>query len=449
MKEQNRKYETLYQRLAQLPPQELAQLLAEVFPPGEIEARMDGTVFIIHAYGLRRFQSTADLSAVGIPVGDPRRKVYDRTMRNLIPLKIQNLLNSHARSKIETVCRNQGAIRVNDYGRGQYAWWVEVSKTNDFLNAIERHIAAFHDLRDQHLIDKYDELHESARRRYEDALIEAWRKQYENEGETPTKDEYIAAGMSFFDQRFPTIAEIKREIRMEVEPVQKTLPGVIRHEVEAIRQAEIEALEAEKRAHQSMREREDAQLHMLALERQEQFERLKMLEDERQKRDRLLLEAVRPEINQMQEAMERVMASTTLLADEIIRAAQNDEDITAATAKSWNTRLARLQQLAPTNPRIGDAVHALRQLKDETKEGVSRQALESARRRVAESLNDLAVKTGRERTAEAIFTLLQDGRSSEALNQLQILRKSHRSNLEELDDLYEYMLKLGSVKEQL
>lgn len=55
----------------------------------------------------------------------------------------------------------------------------------------------------------------------------------------------------------------------------------------------------------------------------------------------------------MQEAMERITASTTMLADEIIRSAANGAEISSAVSKSWNTRLERLRKLSPSNPRLG------------------------------------------------------------------------------------------------
>ena len=39
----------LYEELAQLPPREISQLLAEVLPDREIRGRMDGSVIMIHA----------------------------------------------------------------------------------------------------------------------------------------------------------------------------------------------------------------------------------------------------------------------------------------------------------------------------------------------------------------------------------------------------------------
>ena len=40
-------YLQLYNDMANLPPLELAELLAEVLPIGEIKARMDGTVVVV------------------------------------------------------------------------------------------------------------------------------------------------------------------------------------------------------------------------------------------------------------------------------------------------------------------------------------------------------------------------------------------------------------------
>ena len=76
-------YIQLYNDLARLPAPELVQILADVLPIGEIKARMDGTVVLVHAYGLRRFQTTTDLKELGITEDDPRSKVFTTTMQML------------------------------------------------------------------------------------------------------------------------------------------------------------------------------------------------------------------------------------------------------------------------------------------------------------------------------------------------------------------------------
>jgi len=97
-------YYQLYDDLAKLPPLELSQLLAEVLPIGEIKARMDGTVVVVHAYGLRRFQTSTDLKELGIPEDDPRNKVFMATMQSLVSEKVQNALRNFA-SRVRKICK--------------------------------------------------------------------------------------------------------------------------------------------------------------------------------------------------------------------------------------------------------------------------------------------------------------------------------------------------------
>ncbi len=75
-------YIQLYNDLARLPPLELVQILADVLPIGEIKARMDGTVVLVHAYGLRRFQTTTDLSELGLSEDDPAARSSPQPCRH-------------------------------------------------------------------------------------------------------------------------------------------------------------------------------------------------------------------------------------------------------------------------------------------------------------------------------------------------------------------------------
>ena len=104
-------YLQLYKDMANLPPLELAELLADVLPIGEIKARMDGTVVVVHAYGLRRFQTSTDLRELGIPEHDPRNKVFTTTMQSLVSEKVQGTLRNHA-SRIKKICMDTGAVEV-------------------------------------------------------------------------------------------------------------------------------------------------------------------------------------------------------------------------------------------------------------------------------------------------------------------------------------------------
>ena len=161
----------LYKELAQLPTYEISQLLAEVLPYGEIKARMDGSVILIHAYGLRRFQSTTDLMELGITEDDPRCKVFTATMQNLVSEKIQNALRNQA-AKIRTVCKDRGAIEVWEGPRK--AWWVPVECFEAFNRAVAAHIDEFAELRDRFLVDSHEDLHRKAKLDFRESLQAAW-----------------------------------------------------------------------------------------------------------------------------------------------------------------------------------------------------------------------------------------------------------------------------------
>ena len=191
----------IYEELAQLPPREISQLLAEVLPFGEIKARMDGSVILIHAYGLRRFQSTSGLMELGIPEEDPRSKVFRATMQNLVSEKIQNELRNHA-ARVRTVCKNQGAIEVWEGPRK--AWWVPVECLENFNRAVTAHMDAFGRLRDKLLLDAYEDLRWNAEQNYCESLKAAWGDLSAAGHNGSTLREYLDSGLRYFDERFPT-----------------------------------------------------------------------------------------------------------------------------------------------------------------------------------------------------------------------------------------------------
>jgi len=443
-------YQKIYNELAQLPREELARILAEILPYGEIKARMDGTVVLIHAYGLYRFQSTTDLVELGIPEEDPRSKVFASTLQNLVSENTQKLLRNHA-SKIRSICRNEGAVEVWEGARK--AWWVPVECFDSFARAVEAHIQEFARLRDKYLVDQYDSLVDAANQNYTDSLEAAYEELTNGSGGAQTREEYVSAGLGYFDQRFPTREEIRTDIRMEMAVVSKSLPPKISHKVEALREAEVQALTVEAAARRVRTQKDTEQLEIVQIKKEAELERLQLLKEKRRKQEEILLAQMRPEITQMQEAMERISASTTQLADEIIRAAKGSVEISSAVSRSWNTRLDRLAKLAPSNPKLGEAVEALQQLKEDAK-GENKTngfSIQQAEKRVKEGLEELTTNTVFERFANDIFTLLQEGDREGVLTQIHQARAQHSENLEELENLYQYVIEImarnkGGVK---
>lgn len=436
----------LYQELAQLPPREISQLLAEVLPYGEIKARMDGSVILIHAFGLRRFQSTTDLMELGIPEDDPRSKVFTATMQNLVSEKIQNSLRNHA-AKIRTVCKDQGAIEVWEGPRK--AWWVPVECFDSFNRAVGAHIEEFADLRDRFLVDSHEDLRWKAKQNYRESLRAAWEDLSASGQSGPGLVDYMDSGLQFFEERFPTREEIQKDIRMEMEIITKSLPPVITHKVEKMREAEVAAMTARATVFRVLVSRETEQMKLVEIQKQAEAERLEILKDKRRKQEELLLAQMRPEISQMQEAMERISASTTQLADEIIRTARDGVEISSAVSKSWNTRLERLRKLAPSNPKLGEAVEALQQLKEDSigEQKTNGYHIRQAQRRVEEGLAELSQTTAFESFANDIFALLQRGDKERVLSRIHRARSQHREQLDELENLYQYVVDIMARRE--
>ena len=192
-------------------------------------------------------------------------------------------------------------------------------------------------------------------------------------------------------------------------------------------------------------------MELIQIKREAEEERLNLLKEKRRKQELILLSQMRPEISQMQEAMERITASTTMLADEIIRAASNGSEISSAISKSWNTRLERLRKLTPSNPRLGEAIEALQQLKEDStgESKVNRFNIEQTQRRVKDGLEELSASTVFESFANDIFSLLQNGDREGVLSQIHQARSQHREQLDELENLYKYVVQIMTRKEVL
>lgn len=262
-------YIQLYNNLARLPAPELVQILADVLPIGEIKARMDGTVVLVHAYGLRRFQTTTDLRELGITEDDPRSKVFTTTMQTLVSEKVQGTLRNHA-SRVKKICRNEGAVEVWEGTRK--AWWVPVECFDTFTRAVETYVQEFSHLRDRHLLDNYDSLRSEAEMNYIESLKAAYEELSNGNGNPTAKMNYLDDGSDYFDRRFPTREEIRRDIRMEMEIVSKSLPPAICHKVETLRETEVQALTAEAAAQRAVASRETEQMELVQIKKEAEEE---------------------------------------------------------------------------------------------------------------------------------------------------------------------------------
>ena len=107
--------------------------------------------------------------------------------------------------------------------------------------------------------------------------------------------------------------------------------------------------------------------------------------------------------------------------------------------------------MSPSNPRLGEAIEALQQLKEDST-GDSRAnkfTIEQAQRRVKEGLEELSSSTVFESFANDIFSLLQSGDREGVLSQIHQARSQHREQLDELEGLYKYVVQIMTRKEVL
>ncbi len=367
-------------------------------------------------------------------------------MQTLVSEQAQNALRNHV-SRLKKICKNEGAVEVWEGSRK--AWWVPVECFDSFTRTVETYVQEFSHLRDRHLLDNYDSLRSEAEMNYIESLKAAYKELSNGNGNPTSQMNYLDDGLDYFDSRFPSREEIRRDIRMEMEIISKSLPATIRHKVETLREAEVQALTAETAAQRAAASRETEQMELVQIKKQAEEERLHLLKEKRRKQELILLSQMRPEISQMQEAMERITASTTMLADEIIRSATNGAEISSAVSKSWNTRLERLRKLSPSNPKLGEAIEALQQLKEDSTgdSRANRFSIGQAQRRVKEGLEELSSSTIFESFANDIFSLLQNGDREGVLSQIHMARSQHKEQLDELENLYQYVVQIMTRQE--
>jgi len=218
-------YRQVYERLDALPAEERISLLMEILPPQELFARTDGFRCHIRAFGLRIFETSAMLTEAGIPDSDPRAEVF-RTLRGgLIDRKIPNALRAIA-AREETVCRRVGAIQVWEGGRR--AWWVPLAATSRFESAIGGLIQKFAHTRDRLLLADYHRL----RREAEGRWFQASEAAYDNmrslgRAQGLSRGQFLQRSMQAFRARFPTEMDVREKIRMELVPIDRSLPKAV------------------------------------------------------------------------------------------------------------------------------------------------------------------------------------------------------------------------------
>jgi len=164
-------YQEVYKQIANLPSDQVADILKQLLTPQELFMKMDGTSFVMHKYGLRMFEAKALLEEIGIPEDDPRSAIYRSLLGSKIDEYIPKALRAIA-AKEETIGKNTGAIQVWD--QGVKVWWVPIAATSKFTDAMNGLISEFDTEVNGSLLSCYNEIRQKSVERFEKAAGIAW-----------------------------------------------------------------------------------------------------------------------------------------------------------------------------------------------------------------------------------------------------------------------------------
>jgi len=430
----------VYDRLDALPPDERIRLLQQLLPPQELFARMDGTRFIIRKHGLRIFDTSTLLTQAGIPEDDPRTQVFRELRGGLLEREIPDALCNIA-SRVDTLCSRSGAIQVWEGGRK--AWWVPIAGTSQFESAVRGLIQEFEGTRDRLLLENYDTVRAEAEQRWSDSCLAAW-ENLNRLGKTVSREAFLASSMATFADLFPSRADIRNKIHIDLVPVQRPLPEKIEQLLVDLREAERQKIEAETAAAQ-----EQMRLHSIEADIKE--EQAATLRRERLLRDQLLREALDPQIEQAKEILLQAQSSLMRVANEIFSALETGAEVSPATMRSWNQRLKTLSVFASGNVPLETALAKLQELKQSAHDPgrPSVEALRHASKRIEQAFSDLEKRAAQEIHADQIWQLMRAGRGDEALQRIAEVRNKASNNLSEVDALWKLVSGVAARNELL
>ena len=440
-------FDELYERLLELPPAELKEILRNVLPPEELFQRTDGTLFIIRVHGLRIFDTSAMLEEAGIPHEDPRSRVFRELRGGLIDRDVPNGLRAIA-AREETVCKNAGAVRI--WIGSRKGWWVPVGATSKFKAALDALFQEYETLRDSHLVERYAALYGQARERFEAAAQSAWEDMHRLGRVAVGKRQYVESSLETFEARFPSKEAILEKVKMVLEARQQPLPprlgellSELRHKERQILEAQLERERAAAKKTFAEAEQQAEQLRIERLEREMKQQQLYKLEEERKLRDDLIREAISAEYEQAQQIVLQIQSRLVVLAHEITDAVSQGRKIAPATKNSWRKTLEQLSVLAPENPAIEAALASLEKV-SEKKTAVSQSELQQAKRAVSQALASIENRAKTQINADDLWKLIAQGEGEAVLRRLNQIRAETADNLSELDALYELALQIGA-----
>lgn len=430
-----------YQAASRLPAEQIEQYLRKILPPAKLALLMDGTLFRFTERGAGLFRVQTALAEAGIPPDDPRARMFNRLSGWLIDPSIPARLHAIAQ-KQETLMGSLGAVSSFDV-HGRRAWWVPLNVTTAFEQVYLDWFRAFAAARDHLLVAPYPQVVRESRERVLRSAEAAWDDLQRLGKAEGTRMAYLQAAEAIFARRFPAREALPEKITLALVPCQAPLPPDLERIYRKLQNKAREKEAAELEATRMRTKREAVQLELLEMERQFKQAEGDRLNEAQAARERLIREAVQPEVEQARQIVLQVQARVIRLCQSILARVQQGASISPATRRSWNKAFRELSLLAPDHPQLMEALQTMQGIAKESHPPDARE-IAAASHQIGEALSNLERRAAVNLDAEALWQLLQAGQAEEALRRLQGLRGQLTNRLEEVESLYELMTALGT-----
>lgn len=439
-------YDELYDRLNRLPEGERKKMLRDLVPPAALFSKLDGTMFRIRALGLTMFDTKWMLENAGIQNGDPRAKVFKYLRGSLIDEEIPNELRNIA-ARQTTVAKQAGAFALPGDDKRSKQWWVPINATSTFTAAIQALIGEFDAFAREKLLDPYDEIRDSAKARFSEAVEAAW-ESMQATGKTGdmTREQFVASNEQFFNAQFPSRTDLEMKLRMEFFPTQPELPPIVEQTVMEIRNTMRQKALADKAAAEAQAQAAQAQLRIADIQRQMAEQAVlaaqKKEEDERRLRAKILHDAMAPEIAQAHNIALQIQSTFIKLAQQVLEDVRHGRPISSAKRRSWRQTLSQLQPLVTGDTSaLQRALETLEQVSEA--DSTSETIIASAEKDVQAALQEIERVAAISVHSDALWLLIRSGKANEAMSRILQLRQKLNEQLWGLDAMEEMAARIG------
>jgi hypothetical protein len=430
-------FSELYGRLAQLPTEKLTELLEQILPPQEIFARMEGTLFAMHFRGLSMFNLSAELFEAGIEAGDPRTEIFHQLQGGLVEKCIMDKSRAIAQRE-DNVCRRAKGIMIWDGGKR--CWYVPVAATTEFIEATDKLIAEYAQFKQEKILDRYDELRGRGEEIVQKAADSAWNSLVQTGNNKMPRSAFMDQAAKLFEDRFPTKEIIENGFVASREPRQMNIPEIVRVNLKEIREAERQLIDEQVERERKEGDRAGEQLRLLELEVQMQREKERQLEKENELRERILRDAIAPEVEKAKQIVSQFYASVITVGNEILDAARAGKPIHPGTRGRWTRMIEAMGAMEQTRS-MREALDALLATSQQAgKDAIaSAQDVKRIEGLVDKALKDMANRVQIESNAAGLWELVRANKAESRLKEITKMRDTLQKEDAELEALLDLM----------